>query len=132
MAQKKELSLPEIMEAHKPKTFKYYFDIHNDEDLIELEKEKYDINSLDTIRNPELIKAAKEAVYKYYEREIVSHAKEPTIFENGVLLTKKMATKTDKKLSQVGLGYFTFQDVSYVSVKLCYEKFDIYEIFILT
>ena len=52
--------------------------------------------------------------------------------ERGVILNKKMATKTDKKLEKVGLAFFDIEDVSYVSVKLCYELFDIYEIFILT
>lgn len=132
MAQKKELSLVELIESHRPKNFKYYYDIKNDTDLIELDQLKYDLSTLDTIGNSELIHAAKNAGYKYYERDIVSHAKEPTVLENGVLLTKKMATKTDKKLSQVGVGYFTMNDVSYVAVKLCYERFDIYEIFILT
>lgn len=129
---KKEITLVELVESHKPKNFKYYFDMKEDQTLIELENEKYDITTLDTINDPDLIHAAKNASFQYYERDIVAHAKEPSILENGVMLTKKMATKTDKKLSQVGVGYFSLNDVSYVAIKLCYEKFDIYEIFILT
>lgn len=129
---KKQLSLSETIESHKPKNFKYYFDIHDDETLIELEKQGFNLAELDTINNTNLIQHAKNASYKYYERDIISHAKEPTILENGVMIIKKMATKTDKKLSQVGVGFFECDDVSYVSIKLCYELFDIYEIFILT
>ncbi len=132
MAAKAQMTMIELIESHKPKNFKYYFDIKNDESLIELENDHYDLSNLDTIQNPQLIQAAKQATYQYYERTIVAKAKEPSVLENGVMLTKKMATKTDKKLSQVGLGYFTHDEVSYVAVKLCYEKFDIYEIFILT
>jgi len=132
MAAKPQMTMVELIESHKPKNFKYYFDIKNDESLIELENDHYDLSNLDTIQNPQLIQAAKQATYQYYERTIVAKAKEPSVLENGVMLTKKMATKTDKKLSQVGLGYFTYDEVSYVAVKLCYEKFDIYEIFILT
>lgn len=129
---KQTQSINEIVESHKPKNFKYYYHFHNDETLIELEKQGFDMASLDTIQNHDLIEAAKNANFKYYDRDIVAHAKEPTILENGVIMTKKMATKTDKKLIRVGVGNFSFQSVSYVTVKLCYEKFDIYEIFILT
>ena len=125
-------TISEIVESHKPKNFKYYFQFHADDALIELEKSGFDMASLDTIQNHDLVEAAKNANFKYYDREIVAHAKEPTILENGVIMTKKMATKTDKKLNQVGVGFFTFQNVSYVAVRLCYDRFDIYEIFILT
>lgn len=129
---KEQKTIAEIVESHKPKNFKYYFDFHNDEPLIELEKAGYDIATLDTIRNADLIIGAKNALYKYYDRDVISHAKEPTVLENGVMIIKKMATKTDKKLAQVGVGFFDLDQVSYVAIKLCYEQFDIYEIFILT
>lgn len=129
---KQTQSINEIVESHKPKNFKYYYRFHDDASLIELEKQGFDLSTLDTIENPDLINQAKQASFKYYDRDVVAHAKEPTILENGVIMTKKMATKTDKKLSQVGVGFFSFQNVSYVAIKLCYEKFDIYEIFILT
>ena len=129
---KKELPLNEIVDSHKPKNFKYYYCFHNPEDLVELEKIGYDVASLNTIENSALIEAAKNAAFKYHDRDIVAHAKEPVMLERGVLMTKKMATKTDKKLIHVGVGYFSFNNVDYVTIKLCYEKFDIYEIFILT
>ena len=30
--------IQDIVESHKPKNFKYYYDFHNDETLIELER----------------------------------------------------------------------------------------------
>ena len=125
-------TIREIVESHTPKNFKYYINIKSDDTLKELEQQEYDVSNLDTICRPELIHAAINASYKYYDREVVAHAKEPTIMERGVILNKKMATKTDKKLTQVGVAFFDMEDVSYVAVKLCYELFDIYEIFILT
>ena len=64
--------------------------------------------------------------------EVVARAKEPTIMDDGVIVSKKMATKTDKKLQNVGIGFFTHEGIRYVCVKLIYERFDIIEIFILT
>ena len=128
----KALPINELIMTHLPKNYKYYIQLKDESMFATLEELKFDIELLDTIRQPELIKIALDASYKYYDREVVAHAKEPTMMENGVILSKKMATKTDKKLSQVGLSFFTHNDVSYVAVKLCYEQFDIYEIFILT
>lgn len=125
-------NIRELVESHAPKNFKYYINLKSDESLKELESLGYDMTNLDTICQPELIKHAIDSAYKYYEREVVARAKEPTLMERGVILNKKMATKTDKKLEKVGLAFFDIEDVSYVSVKLCYELFDIYEIFILT
>lgn len=125
-------NIRELVESHTPKNFKYYINLKNEEDLKALETLGYDLDNLNTIRQPDLIKRAISATYKYYEREVVAHAKQPTIMENGVILNKKMATKTDKKLEQVGVAFFDIDDVKYVAVKLCYELFDIYEIFILT
>ncbi len=125
-------NIRELVESHAPKNFKYYINLKSDESLKELESLGYDMSKLDTICQPDLTKRAINAAYKYYEREVVAHAKEPTLMERGVILNKKMATKTDKKLERVGLAFFDVDDVSYVSVKLCYEQFDIYEIFILT
>jgi len=129
---KPSLNVREIVESHTPKNYKYYINIKSDDTLKELETLGYDVSNLDTINRPELIRLAINANYKYYGREVVARAKEPTIMERGVILNKKMATKTDKKLEQVGLAFFDESDVSYVAIKLCYALFDIYEIFILT
>ena len=74
---------------------------------------------------------AKEAEYKLYERTTVSSAKKATELDNGVVLSKSLATKTDKKLINVGVGFFKHDNVDYVSIKLIYDRFDIYEIFYL-
>ena len=58
-------------------------------------------------------------------------AKKPTEFDNGVMLSKKMATKTDKKLQKVKVGYFMYDSRKYVCLRLEYERFDIMELFIL-
>lgn len=129
---KLKMNIRELVESHTPKNFKYYINLKSEEDLKRLETLGYDLDNLNTIRQPDLIKRAIAATYKYYEREVVAHAKKPTIMENGVILNKKMATKTDKKLEQVGVAFFDIDDVKYVAVKLCYELFDIYEIFIMT
>ncbi len=125
-------SFDQVVETHKPKNFKYYYYFHNPDDLVELEKSGYDVLSLDTIQNPDLIDAAKSTQYTYYERDIVAHAKEPVMLERGVLMTKKMITKADKKLLKVGVGFFSRNNVDYVSIQFRYERFDIYEIFILS
>lgn len=129
---KKELPINEVVESHKPKNFKFYYYFHDPEDLVKLEQMGYDVATLDTIGNASLIEAAKAAPFKYHDRDIVAHAKDPVMLERGVLMTKKMATKTDKKLIQVGVGFFAHEGVDHVAIKLCYERFDIYEIFILT
>lgn len=129
---KKEVPLKDLVESHRPKNFKYYYHFHSDDDLIQLEKDGFDISSLDTIQNSTLINEAMKATFKYYDRDIVAHAKEPTILERGVIMTKKMVTKADKKLSQVGIAFFSLNNVEYIAARFCYERFDIYEIFILT
>lgn len=125
-------NIRELVESHAPKNFKYYINVKSDDDLKQLETLGYDMANLNTICQPDLIQRAMSAVYKYYERDVVSRAKKPTIMEHGIILNKKMATKTDKKLEQVGVAEFDIGDVKYVAIKLCYELFDIYEIFILT
>lgn len=132
MAKKPEPTLEELVISHKPKNFKYYYHFHEDADYIQLAQNGFDMSSLDTLMNPELIKFAMQSDFKYYDRDIVAHAKEPTFLENGVIMTKKMATKTDKKLERVGVSQFEYNDLQYVAVKLCYQKFDIYELFIMT
>lgn len=131
MAKKIE-SYGELVESHKPKNFKYKYIFHDDEVLKALETEQYDISSLDTIVNDELVnQALQSTVFTTYERETVARAKEPTILENGVIISKRMVTKADKKLKGVHVGPFTYNGTQYIAVKLEYEKFEILEIFIL-
>lgn len=122
----------ELIESHKPKNYKYRFIIHEDSLYKELENDHYDLDQLDTIHNDKLIQAALNANYKFYERTIIGKAKDPTTLENGIVLSKKMITKTDKKLNQIGLAFFEYQDTRYLSLRMYYQRFDIIELFILT
>lgn len=128
---KNKLSISEIVESHKPKNFKYKYIITDDSVYEELEKCGYDIDTLDTIKNDMLVQEALKTNYKEYPRETVAKAKEPTILDDGIILSKKMVTKADKKLFCVKLGFFSYDNINYVAIILKYEKFDILEIFIL-
>ena len=130
MAEKKTTS--EIINDHKPKRYKFKFIIRDDNLLKELEDVNYDMSSLDTINDTDLTIAALNAVFKEYPREVVASSKKPTQIEEGVLLFKQMTTKTDKKLQNVCVGFFSHDNLRYVCIKFVYERFDIIEIFILT
>lgn len=131
---KKNESIVDIIETHKPKNFKYKYIITDDSIYDELLENNYDLDQLDTIQNDELVQEALKANYKEYESNIIGKAKEPTIIDgdNGVIISKKMITKTGKKLLGISLGFFDHNQIHYISIKLRYEKFDILEIFILT
>ena len=122
--------LSQLIESHRPKNFKHKY-ILTDENLCKLEEEGYDLSALDTINNDEIVQAAVAAPYKEYERTIIGKAKEPTTLEDGIIVSKKMVTKADKKLLSVGVGRFELNNVEYVSFRLHYELFDIIEVFIL-
>lgn len=124
------MTLSSIVESHRPKNFKHKY-IMSDENLRILEKEHFDLSTLDTINNDNITRIAVETPYKEYERTIVGKAKEPTSLEDGIIISKKMVTKSDKKLLSVGIGRFEYDNTNYVSIRLRYEQFDIIEIFIL-
>ena len=130
MAEKKTTS--EIINDHKPKRYKFKFIIRDDNLLKELEDANYDMSSLDTINDTDLTVAALNAEFKEYPREVVASSKKPTQIEEGVLLFKQMTTKTDKKLQNVCVGFFSHNNLRYVCIKFVYVQFDIIEIFILT
>lgn len=122
----------EICESHKPKNFKFKYVFSDTSMLEELHDENYDISSLDTINNDELIEASNNLDdVKEYDREIFGKAKEPTLFDDGIVLTRKMVTKADKKLQNVKLGFFTYREKRYVKIEMVYERFSIIEIFVL-
>ena len=123
-------TLSSIVESHRPKNFKHKY-IMSDENLRILEKEHFDLSTLDTINNDNITRIAVETPYKEYERTIIGKAKEPTSLEDGIIISKKMVTKSDKKLLSVGIGRFEYDNTNYVSIRLRYEQFDIIEIFIL-
>lgn len=130
MAEKKTTS--EIINDHKPKRYKFKFIIRDDNLLKKLEDANYDMSSLDTINDTDLTVAALNAEFKEYPREVVASSKKPTQIEEGVLLFKQMTTKTDKKLQNVCVGFFSHDNLRYVCIKFVYVQFDIIEIFILT
>lgn len=126
----KALTGDELIKSHLPKNYKYYIHI-KDKTLEDELSDDFDWNLIDTIDNSEIVNEAMNATYQLYERETVASAKKPTILDDGVILSKKLATKTDKKLINVGVGFFTYDGFRYVSTKLIYERFDIYEVFCL-
>lgn len=127
---KQTKSMSEIIESYRPKYFKHVI-IPTDETLKQLKDESFDLSSLDTIHNDGLVEQATKAKYYEFERDIIKHAKEPTRLEDGIVLSRRMVTKTDKSLAAVGIGRFTYNDVNYVSIRLRYDAFHIIEIFIL-
>lgn len=125
---KKDVSPQDLVESHKPKNFKYKY-IFTDESLLkELIDSNYDMSTLDTICDDELVKNALNAEMTMYERNIVGKAKEPSVLDNGVIISKKLVTKADKKLLGVYVGFFHYNS-HHVVIKLRYERFDIIEIF---
>lgn len=131
MAKEKD-PVTKVVDDHKPKNYKFKYIIKDDALLEELEDSNYDLSSLDTINDTDLTVAAMNSVFKEYPREVVASSKKPTQIEDGVLLFKQMTTKTDKKLQNVCVGFFSHNDLRYVCIKFVYERFDIIEIFILT
>ena len=126
----KALTGDELIKSHLPKNYKYFIHI-KDKTLEDELSDDFDWNLIDTIDNSEIVNEAMNATYQLYERETVASAKKPTILDDGVILSKKLATKTDKKLINVGVGFFPYDGFRYVSTKLIYERFDIYEVFCL-
>lgn len=131
MAKEKD-PVTKVVDDHKPKNYKFKYIIKDDALLKELEDSNYDLSSLDTINDTDLTVAAMNSTFKEYPREVVASSKKPTQIEDGVLLFKQMTTKTDKKLQNVCVGFFSHNDLRYVCIKFVYERFDIIEIFILT
>lgn len=129
---KPKLTPSELVLSHKPKNFKYRYFIKDDDFLKQLQEEGFNFDELDTIHNDELVQLALQTECELYERTIIGKAKEPTAMENGVIVSKKMVTKSDKKLQQFGIGYFDHENMHYVVMRMYYEKFDIIEIFVLT
>lgn len=124
-----DLEISQLIESHRPKNFKHKY-IMNDDVLVKLENEGYDLSKLDTIKNDDITNAALSADYQEYDRTIIGKAKEPTPIGEGIIISKKMVTKSDKKLLSLGIGRFEYNNTHYVSIRLRYELFDIIEIFI--
>ena len=130
---KKTLTASELVLSHKPKNFKYRFVIKEESFFQELQQDDFNMDELDTIHDDELVQLALQTNCELYERTVIGKAKEPTIInDQGVIVSKKMVTKADKKLQQFGIGYFDHNQFHYVVIRMYYEKFDIIEIFVLT
>lgn len=129
---KKTLTPSEIVDTHRPKRFKYKYYFKDDEFVKQLEEEGFDIMSTDTIKDDAITNMAyNDCEYKYYERDIIKKAKEPSVIEDGIAVSKAMVTKADKKLLNVGIAFFKAEtNIEYMVVKLVYEKFDILQLFV--
>ena len=129
MAAKKQESISELIESHRPKHFKYVYVLK--EDAFErLKSEEFDMETLDTLHRPDLMECVKNAMFTEYDRTIIGKAKEPTILGNGLIVSKLMITKSDKKLLGVDIGEFIYEEIPYIVIRFRYEFFDIYEFFI--
>ena len=131
MAKEKD-PVTKVVEDHKPKNYKFKYIITDESLTEELMALNYDMSTLDTIKDNNLVDSALAAPYTEYPREVVASSKKPTQIEDGVLLFKQMTTKTDKKLQNVRVGFFTNNNLRYVAIRFVYERFEILEIFILT
>ena len=131
MATKKQLTPSELVVSHIPKNFKYRYIITDPKFLDTLIEEEFDMSLLDTIKDDSLVVAAMNSDFVEYERTIVGKAKEPSVINEKVIISKKMVTKADKKLLKLLVGYFDHNGLYYVAIKLHYEHFDIIEIFVI-
>lgn len=131
----KELTPSELVMSHLPKKMEKYKVIIKDVELFEALKNDptFDMNVLDKINNDALVNAGYEQEFDSYDRSTVAKAKEPTIIDKdrGIVVSKQLITKTDKKLLSVDINTFNYNSNSYVMVKFVYEKFDIVELFLL-
>lgn len=130
-----KLTPAEIVMSHIPKKVsKYKFIIKDSDFFDELTKdESFDMNLLDTIQNNQLVDIGYNQTFDSYERDVVAKAKQPTTIDpdRHIVVSKQLITKADKKLLNVCISTFDYEDASYVMIKFVYEKFDIIEIFLL-
>lgn len=129
---KEKKTISEIVDAHKPKNFKYKFIFTDKSILDELANDNYDFDTLDTINDDDLVdEALKVTEFTTFDRSVVARKKEPKVLDDGVILSKQMVTKVDKKLQCIQLGDFSYKNRKYILIRLVYERFTIIEIFIL-
>lgn len=129
---KEKKTISEIVDAHKPKNFKYKFIFTDKSILDELANDNYDFDTLDTINDDDLVdEAMKVTEFTTFDRSVVARKNEPKVLDDGVILSKQMVTKVDKKLQCIQLGDFSYKNRKYILIRLVYERFTIIEIFIL-
>lgn len=131
----KTLTGAELIMSHVPKKVpKYKFIIKDSELFEELKNDSsFNMKILDTIKNDELVNTGYNRDFDSYERDVVARAKEPTTIDEkrGIVVSKQLITKADKKLLNVCITTFDYDNASYVMIKFVYERFDIIEIFLL-
>ena len=131
----KVLTGAELINSHRPKKVSKYKFIIKDSELFEelRNDESFDMKTLDTIKNDDLVNTGYNRDFDLYERDVVARAKEPTTIDEkrGIVVSKQLITKADKKLINVCVNTFDYDNASYVMIKFVYERFDIVEIFLL-
>ena len=131
----KVLTGAELINSHRPKKVSKYKFIIKDSELFEelRNDESFDMKTLDTIKNDDLVNTGYNRDFDLYERDVVARAKEPTTIDEkrGIVVSKQLITKADKKLINVCINTFDYDNASYVMIKFVYERFDIVEIFLL-
>lgn len=131
----KVLTGAELINSHRPKKVSKYKFIIKDSELFEelRNDESFDMKTLDTIKNDDLVNTGYNRDFDSYERDVVARAKEPTTIDEkrGIVVSKQLITKADKKLINVCINTFDYDNASYVMIKFVYERFDIVEIFLL-
>jgi hypothetical protein len=125
----KTVSLSDLIESHRPKHFNHVY-ILTEENYKKLKEEGYDMSKLDTLHRPDLVSHISSIKFEEHGREIIGKAKEPTILGDGLIVSKMMVTKSDKKLLSFDIGEFMHEDHKYLVIRLRYEYFDILEFFI--
>ena len=124
-----------FLKDFRPKNFKYKFIFTDDEfqeEILKLSSPEDNTiqNELDTINSPELIMKALESEFVSYGNN-VKKAKEPTLIDDGVFISKMMVSKTGNALLDVQSSNFSYDNNNYMAIKFVYEKFYILEIFIM-
>lgn len=136
MTEKELKTLKDTIEKCLPKTYKFKY-VLKPEQIEALKKDGFDLEQLDTIRMPGLVDAALKSTFKEFDPSLlIKKAKEPTDLsedvKEGVVISKKMVTKTGKILKSVGISLYEFEGNGYVCFRLDYDLFYIIEIFIYT
>lgn len=130
MMKEKQL-MSDIINAHKPKGIKYEFLIKDEKVLNQLKEEGYDLGELSTINDEELVQAALLAdTIDSFDRSIIKKATQPSLVGDGIIISKKLISKADKKLIRIDISKFELRNTQFIGIKFVYEMFDILEIFI--
>lgn len=133
MTEKEIKTLKETVLKCMPKTYKFKYILSKEQ--IDVLKDDTSIPCLDTINRPGLVEAALKSTFREFDPStLIKKAKEPTDLsgevKEGVVISKKMVSKTGKILKSIGISLYKYEDNCYVCFKLDYGLFSIIEIFI--